>query len=138
MFSGLWNVFKDPETHPMVSGWKDLAIVLAFFLWTLVAFLVAGMPGEIHARRPGHWRTHARLSEVTGGPIPGPGDYIVRSRELEQHLKEQEVQAVKTLEKHATNAVYKISKALNADVVNLNEPYSHQTINSLLRYVATQ
>jgi len=30
----------------------------------------------LKARRPGHWHTHVQLSVETGGPIPGPGQYI--------------------------------------------------------------
>lgn len=30
----------------------------------------------LRARRPGHWHTHVQLSVETGGPIPGPGQYI--------------------------------------------------------------
>jgi methane/ammonia monooxygenase subunit B len=30
----------------------------------------------LRARRPGHWRTHVQLSGETGGPIPGPSQYI--------------------------------------------------------------
>lgn len=30
----------------------------------------------LRARRPGHWHTHVQLSVETGGPIPGPGEYI--------------------------------------------------------------
>jgi len=30
----------------------------------------------LKARRPGHWHTHVQLSVKTGGPIPGPGQYI--------------------------------------------------------------
>ena len=30
----------------------------------------------LKARRPGHWHTHVQLSVMTGGPIPGPGQYI--------------------------------------------------------------
>jgi len=30
----------------------------------------------LKARRPGHWHTHVQLSVETGGPIPGPGEYI--------------------------------------------------------------
>jgi hypothetical protein len=30
----------------------------------------------LKARRPGHWHTHVQLSCETGGPIPGPGQYI--------------------------------------------------------------
>jgi methane/ammonia monooxygenase subunit B len=30
----------------------------------------------LRARRPGHWHTHVQLSVETGGPIPGPGQYV--------------------------------------------------------------
>ena len=30
----------------------------------------------LRARRPGHWHTHVQLSVETGGPIPGPGQWI--------------------------------------------------------------
>jgi len=30
----------------------------------------------LRARRPGHWHAHVQLSVETGGPIPGPGQYI--------------------------------------------------------------
>lgn len=30
----------------------------------------------LRGRRPGHWHTHVQLSVETGGPIPGPGQWI--------------------------------------------------------------
>jgi len=30
----------------------------------------------LRGRRPGHWHTHVQLSVETGGPIPGPGQYV--------------------------------------------------------------
>ncbi|HXW70918.1 MAG TPA: bacterial ammonia monooxygenase, subunit AmoB [Methylocella sp.] len=30
----------------------------------------------LRARRPGHWHTHVQLSVETGGPIPGPGQWV--------------------------------------------------------------
>jgi methane/ammonia monooxygenase subunit B len=30
----------------------------------------------LRGRRPGHWHTHVQLSVETGGPIPGPGQWV--------------------------------------------------------------
>jgi methane/ammonia monooxygenase subunit B len=86
MSAGIWPAAIRPPERCFVNVGQPGAMANRIGVWVGGQFMPRSIELKngktyefrmlLRARRPGHWHTHVQLSVETGGPIPGPGQYI--------------------------------------------------------------